>query len=54
MAYHALEVLHGIVQSGDTKQHVTIKSTFMKTPPLPRGYLDSKYLYSQEESGLAH
>lgn len=54
MAYHALEILHGIVQSGDTKQHVTIKSTFMKTPPLPRGYLDSKYLYSQEESGLTH
>ncbi|MBT2291532.1 Gfo/Idh/MocA family oxidoreductase [Paenibacillus albidus] len=53
MAYHALEILNGIVQSGETKQHVAIKSTFIKTPPLPRGYLDKSYLYSQEESGLA-
>lgn len=54
MAYHALEILHSIVNSGETKQHVVLKSTFSKTPPIPRGYLDRSYYMSQEESGLAN
>ncbi|WP_138751318.1 Gfo/Idh/MocA family protein [Paenibacillus sinopodophylli] len=54
MAYHALEVLHSIVLSGEKKQHIALKSTFANTPPIPRGYLDSTYFNSQEESGLAY
>jgi predicted dehydrogenase len=54
MAYHALEILHSIVHSGKTKQHVVLKSTFANIPPIPRGYLDSSYYNSQGESGLAY
>jgi predicted dehydrogenase len=52
MAYHALEILHSIVLSGEQKKHVALKSTFTKMPPIPRGFLDSSYFNSQEESGL--
>lgn len=54
MAYHALEILHSIVLSGEKKQHVALKSTFSNMPPIPRGYMDSSYFNSQEESGLAY
>lgn len=52
MAYHALEVLHGISISGKTKTVYALKSTFEKTPPIPRGYLGQEY-GSEAESGLA-
>lgn len=54
MAYHALEILHSIVLSGEKKKHVTLKSTFAKMPPIPRGYMDKSYFESQEESGLVY
>lgn len=38
MAYHALDVLYGIVRSSETKTNQAIESTFEQTPPLPRGY----------------
>ena len=53
MAYHALEILYSIVFSGESKKHIELKSTFVKTLPIQRGYLDSSYFNSQEESGLA-
>lgn len=53
MAYHALEVLHGIGLSSESKSTYFIRSTFEKMPPIPRGYLGSHYLGSNEESGIA-
>jgi hypothetical protein len=53
MAYHALEVLHGLNQSGKTKTFYKLTSTFEKMPPLPRGYLRYDNFISLEESALA-
>lgn len=53
MAYHALEVLHGITAGSETKSTYFLKSTFEKMPPIPRGYLGQDYLGSEEESGIA-
>ncbi|MEI7846639.1 MAG: Gfo/Idh/MocA family oxidoreductase [Chloroflexota bacterium] len=38
MAYHALEVLHGLVRSSQAKSNQVIQSSFEKTPPIPRGF----------------
>lgn len=53
MAYHALEVLHGIVKSSETKSNQVIQSTFVKTPPLPRGYSGQGFFEFVEEAGIA-
>jgi predicted dehydrogenase len=53
MAYHALEVLHGISKSSVTKTFCEMQSTFEKMPPIPRGYLGKSYMSSNEESGIA-
>jgi predicted dehydrogenase len=53
MAYHALEVLHGIVKSSETKANQRMQSTFDKPPPIPRGYSGHTYFEFMEEIGLA-
>jgi predicted dehydrogenase len=53
MAYHALEVLHGIVKSSETRTVQTMKSTFEKTPALPRGFAGQTYFEFIEEPGIA-
>ena len=53
MAYHALEVLHGIVKSSETKSNQVMKSTFTKMPPIPRGYSGQTYFEFVEEIGIA-
>jgi predicted dehydrogenase len=53
MAYHALDVLHGIVASSQAKTSQVIQSTFEKTPPIPRGYAGQGYFDYIEEAGLA-
>ncbi|MCB9136145.1 MAG: Gfo/Idh/MocA family oxidoreductase [Anaerolineales bacterium] len=53
VAYHALEVLHGIVKSSETKANQTMQSTFEKTPPIPRGYSGQTYFEFIEEPSLA-
>lgn len=53
MAYHALEVLHGIVKSSQTKANQVMQSTFEKAPPIPRGYAGQTYFEFMEEIGLA-
>ncbi|MFN8384054.1 MAG: Gfo/Idh/MocA family oxidoreductase [Anaerolineales bacterium] len=53
MAYHALDVLQGIVKSSETKSNQVIQSTFEKTPPIPRGYSGQTYFEFVEEIGIA-
>ncbi|MBL8061875.1 MAG: Gfo/Idh/MocA family oxidoreductase [Anaerolineales bacterium] len=53
MAYHALEVLHGIVKSSETRSNQVIQSTFEKTPPIPRGYSGQTFFEFVEEFGIA-
>ncbi len=53
MAYHALEVLLGIVKSGGSGQNYIVESTFEKMPPLPRGYLGESYLSGDAEAAIA-
>lgn len=53
MAYHALEMLTGALISGRTGELYTMRSTFAKTPPLPRGYMGAAYGGAQEEAVLA-
>ena len=53
MAYHALEVLHGIVKSSETRSNQVMKSTFEKTPPIPRGYSGQTFFEFVEETGIA-
>ncbi len=53
MAYHALEVLHAIVRSGETKSTQILHSTFEKTPPIPRGYSGRELFGFIEETGIA-
>ena len=52
MAYHALDVLHGIVKSSETGSNQIIQSTFEKTPPIPRGYSGQTYFEFMEEMGI--
>jgi len=53
MAYHALEVLHGIVTSSNTKSNQVMKSTFEKMPPIPRGHSGQIFFGFVEEIGIA-
>jgi predicted dehydrogenase len=53
MAYHALEVLHGIVKSSETKSNQVMKSTFEKMMPIPRGYSGYTFFEFVEEIGIA-
>jgi len=53
MAYHALEVLHGIVKSSATKSNQVMQSTFEKMPAIPRGYSGQTYFEFVEETGIA-
>jgi predicted dehydrogenase len=53
MAYHALEVLHGIVRSSQTKSNQVMESTFEKAPPIPRGYSGQAVFEFVEETGIA-
>jgi hypothetical protein len=53
MAYHALEVLHGIVKSSAAKTNQVIQSTFEKAPPIPRGYSGQTFFEFIEEMGIA-
>jgi len=53
MAYHALEVLHRIVQSSETGVNQKLESTFENMPPIPRGYSGQTYFEFMEEMGIA-
>jgi len=53
MAYHALEVLSGLVKSSKMKANQMMQSTFEKTPPIPRGYSGQTYFEFMEETGIA-
>ena len=53
MAYHALEVLYGIVKSSETKSNQMLQSTFEPAPPLPRGYSGMGVFGFVEEMGIA-
>ena len=53
MAYHALEVLHAIVKSSETKQFQKVSSTFEQLPAMPRGYAGQTYFEFVEETVLA-
>lgn len=53
MAYHALEILHGIVKSSETSSNQIMQSTFEKAPPIPRGYSGQIYFEFMEETGIA-
>jgi hypothetical protein len=53
MAYHALEILHGIVKSSGTGSNQVMRSTFEKTPPIQRGYSGQTYFEFIEETGIA-
>jgi DhnA family fructose-bisphosphate aldolase class Ia len=53
MAYHALEVLHNIVKSSQTKSTQVVKSTFETMPPIPRGYSGQGVFEFVEEMEIA-
>lgn len=53
MAYHALEALTGMIESGETGRMYEMKSTFVQQPPLPRGYMGPSYAMSEPEAALA-
>lgn len=52
MAYHALEVLCGAVESGKCGSFYTLGSTFKRQPLIPRGYLGASYAMSEPEASL--
>ncbi len=52
MAYHALEVLHGIVKSSVTKSNQMMQSTFEKMPAIPRGNTGQGYFHFMDEFGI--
>lgn len=53
MAYHALEILHGLVRSGQQRTFCEISSTFSLPDGLPSGYPGATYLGSESETALA-
>lgn len=53
LAYHALEVLHGIVKSSQTKTNQVMQSDFEMLPALPRGFSGQGFFDFIEEYGLA-
>lgn len=52
MAYHALEILLGLLESGETGGVITIQSDFVVPKPLPAGYMGKTYLFTDEEAAL--
>lgn len=53
MACHALEMLAGAIESGRTGRFYEMTTTFVKQPPLPRGYMGAEYAMSEPEGALA-
>jgi predicted dehydrogenase len=53
MAYHALEILHGMVRSSQTKSTCVMQSTFEQLPAITRGYAGQKYFTHMEEYSLS-
>lgn len=53
MAYHAQELLCGAIASGQSGALYTMTSTFVRQPPLPRGYMGAGYGQSEPEAALA-
>ena len=53
LAYHALELLTGILESSETHRFYEMRSTFERQPPLPRGYLGQSYGMAEPEAALA-
>lgn len=53
MAYHALDVLHGLVRSSETGVDQALQSTFENRPPLPRGFSGQGVFDSIEEASIA-
>ncbi len=53
MAYHAMEVLHGIDISGKTGSHYPLQSDFEIPAALPRGFEGGEYFSMIEESAIA-
>ena len=53
MAFHALEVLHAIVKSSETKQFQQVRSTFEQMPALPRGFAGQTHFEFVEENSLS-
>jgi predicted dehydrogenase len=53
MAYHALDVLHGIVRSSESGSNQLLQSTFEKMPAVPRGYSGQTYFGFIEEASIA-
>lgn len=53
MAYHALDVLHGLVKSSEAHSDQPIHSTFENRPPLPRGFSGQGIYESLEEASIA-
>lgn len=52
MALHALELLTGMVESGETRRFYQMKTSFERSPMLPRGYLGENYAQNQPEGAL--
>lgn len=52
MAYHGLEVIHGIAKSSMNDQSYVLQSRFEKMPPLSQGYLNADYIEADEEAVL--
>ena len=52
LALHALEILTGIIESGENRHFYTLQSAFTPQPPLPRGYLGEEYAGNQAEACL--
>ncbi len=50
MALHALEALHGIVVSSNTRMNYMLETSFQKTPMLPQGFIGSD---NKAEAALA-
>lgn len=53
MALHALEILTGIAQSGETKRFYQMKTDFALLPMLPRGFMGKEYAQNQPEGALS-
>lgn len=53
MGYHALEVLHGIRISSQSRKHYDLDSSFLLPPALPRGFAGENLLSVLQESALA-
>jgi predicted dehydrogenase len=53
MAFHALDVLHGLVRSSESGRTEALASTFAPAPALPRGFLGLGFYPAIEEGALA-